>query len=200
MYVIMTKDFLKEVDTNVTSATYFVLQIIYVPILTIRTILLVKNQTKIRWCWIVRRSYLHCQFRYCVSRFIKLMNIVAYVIGFSAGLLLGGYIENKLAIGYITYQVSLLDRCNELVDELRHSGFGVTVFEGEGINSIRYRLDIVAKRSREKELLEIINEIAPKAFMSSYEIRSFKGGYLTKAMKKRALMKRKMNMHRKKEE
>ena len=78
------------------------------------------------------------------------MNIVAYVIGFSAGLLLGGYIENKLAIGYITYQVSLLDRCNELVDELRHSGFGVTVFEGEGINSIRYRLDIVAKRSREK--------------------------------------------------
>ncbi|MGQ0518225.1 DUF2179 domain-containing protein, partial [Bacillus sp. D-CC] len=48
-----------------------------------------------------------------------------------------------------------------------------------------------AKRSREKELLEIINEIAPKAFMSSYEIRSFKGGYLTKAMKKRALMKKK---------
>ncbi|PGR48372.1 hypothetical protein COC44_30575, partial [Bacillus cereus] len=38
---------------------------------------------------------------------------------------------------------------------------------------------------------EIINEIAPKAFMSSYEIRSFKGGYLTKAMKKRALMKKK---------
>ena len=51
--------------------------------------------------------------------------------------------------------------------------------KAEGINSIRYRLDIVAKRSREKELLEIINEIAPKAFMSSYEIRSFKGGYLT---------------------
>ena len=33
--------------------------------------------------------------------------------------------------------------------------------------------------------------------MSSYEIRSFKGGYLTKAMKKRALMKRKIIMHRK---
>ena len=117
------------------------------------------------------------------------MNIVAYVIGFSAGLLLGGYIENKLAIGYITYQVSLLDRCNELVDELRHSGFGVTVFEGEGINSIRY-LRYRCKNVPEKELLEIINEIAPKAFMSSYEIRSFKGGYLTKAMKKRALMKK----------
>lgn len=31
------------------------------------------------------------------------MNIVVYVIGFSVGLLLGGYIENKLVIGYIMY-------------------------------------------------------------------------------------------------
>ncbi|MDR4345206.1 DUF2179 domain-containing protein, partial [Bacillus anthracis] len=133
----------------------FVLQIIYVPILTIRTILLVKNQTRSAAAVGLLEGAI-----YIVSLGIVFqdlsnwMNIVAYVIGFSAGLLLGGYIENKLAIGYITYQVSLLDRCNELVDELRHSGFGVTVFEGEGINSIRYRLDIVAKRSREKELLE----------------------------------------------
>ena len=170
----------------------FVLQIIYVPILTIRTILLVKNQTRsAAGVGLLEGAIYIVSLGIVFQDLSNWMNIVAYVIGFSAGLLLGGYIENKLAIGYITYQVSLLDRCNELVDELRHSGFGVTVFEGEGINSIRYRLDIVAKRSREKELLEIINEIAPKAFMSSYEISSFKGEYLTKAMKKRALMKKK---------
>ena len=64
------------------------------------------------------------------------MNIVAYVIGFSAGLLLGGYIENKLAIGYITYQVSLLDRCNELVDELRHSDLALLYLKAKVL--IRY--------------------------------------------------------------
>jgi len=170
----------------------FVLQIIYVPVLTIRTILLVKNQTRsAAGVGLLEDAIYIVSLGIVFQDLSNWMNIIAYVIGFSAGLLLGGYIENKLAIGYITYQVSLLDRCNELVDELRHAGFGVTVFEGEGINSIRYRLDIVAKRSREKELLEIINRIAPKAFMSSYEIRSFKGGYLTKAMKKRALMKKK---------
>ncbi|PGC46933.1 hypothetical protein COM24_27615 [Bacillus toyonensis] len=174
----------------------FVLQIIYVPVLTIRTILLVKNQTRsAAGVGLLEGAIYIVSLGIVFQDLSNWMNIVAYVIGFSAGLLLGGYIENKLAIGYITYQVSLLDRCNELVDELRHCGFGVTVFEGEGINSIRYRLDIVAKRSREKELLEIINEIAPKAFMSSYEIRSFKGGYLTKAMKKRALLKKKKDDH-----
>jgi uncharacterized protein YebE (UPF0316 family) len=73
------------------------------------------------------------------------------------------------------------------VNALRTAGFGVTVFEGEGINTARYRLDIVAKRSRENELLEIIEGFEPKAFLMSYEIRSFKGGYLTKSMKKRAI-------------
>ena len=171
----------------------FLLQIIYVPILTIRTILLVKNQTKSAAGVGLLEAVIYIVSLGIVFQDLSnMMNIVAYVLGFSAGLLLGGYIENKLAIGYITYNVSLLERCDELVTTLRHAGFGVTVFIGEGINSERYRLDIIAKRSREKELLEIINEIAPKAFMASYEIRTFKGGYLTKAMKKkRALMKKK---------
>ena len=50
----------------------FVLQIIYVPILTIRTILLVKNQTRSAAGVGLLEGDLHCQFRYCVSRFIKL--------------------------------------------------------------------------------------------------------------------------------
>ena len=165
----------------------FLLQIIYVPILTIRTILLVKNQTKSAAGVGLLEGIIYIVSLGIVFQDLSnIWNIVAYVIGFSVGLLLGGYIERKLAIGYITYNVSLLDKCNDLVEALRSSGFGVTVFEGEGINdTTRFRLDIVAKRSREKEFLEIVNTIASKAFMASYEIRSFKGGYLTKVMKRK---------------
>lgn len=163
----------------------FLLQIIYVPVLTLRTILLVKNQAKS-----AAGAGLFEGLIYIVSLGIVFkdlsnwMNIVAYVIGFSVGLLLGGYIENKLALGFITYNVSLMERCDPLVETLREAGFGVTVFVGEGINSSRYRLDILSKRSREKEFLRIVEEYTPKAFMASYEIRSYKGGYLTKGMKK----------------
>ncbi|MBD1383578.1 DUF2179 domain-containing protein [Metabacillus arenae] len=164
----------------------FLLQIIYVPVLTIRTILLVKNQTKsAAGVGLLEGGIYIVSLGIVFQDLSNVWNITAYVIGFSIGLLLGGYIERKLAIGYVTYNVSLLEKCEELVSALRSSGFGVTVFEGEGIDSIRYRLDIVAKRSRERELLEIINRNTPKAFMVSYELRSFKGGYLTKAMKKR---------------
>ncbi|WP_028400687.1 DUF2179 domain-containing protein [Ectobacillus panaciterrae] len=164
----------------------FLLQIVYVPVLTIRTILLVKNQTRsAAGVGLLEGAIYIVSLGIVFQDLSNFLNIFAYVIGFSAGLLLGGYIERKLAIGYITYNVSLLERCEELVSALRQAGFGVTVFEGEGINSVRYRLDVVAKRSREAEFLDIINQIAPKAFMASYEIRSFRGGYLTKSMKKR---------------
>lgn len=166
----------------------FILQLIFVPVLTIRTILLVKNQTKsAAGVGLLEGIIYIISLGIVFQDLSNLYNIIAYVIGFSIGLLLGGALERKLAIGFITYQANILDKNAELVNALRTAGFGVTVFEGEGINTARYRLDIVAKRSREYELLEIIEGFEPKAFLMSYEIRSFKGGYLTKSMKKRAI-------------
>ncbi|PGT78091.1 MULTISPECIES: DUF2179 domain-containing protein [Bacillaceae] len=166
----------------------FVLQLIYVPVLTIRTILLVKNQTKsAAGVGLLEGIIYIVSLIFVFQDLSNMYNIVAYVVGFSVGLLLGGALERKLAIGYITYQANILDKNMELVNALRTAGFGVTVFEGEGINTARFRLDIVAKRSREKELLHIIDQHEPKAFLMSYEIRSFKGGFLTKSMKKRAV-------------
>jgi uncharacterized protein YebE (UPF0316 family) len=48
----------------------------------------------------------------------------------------------------------------------------------------RYRLDIIAKRTREKELMVTLKQEAPKAFIVVYEPTNFKGGYLVKNMQK----------------
>jgi len=166
----------------------FALQLIYVPVLTIRTILLVKNQTKsAAGVGLLEGIIYIVSLIFVFQDLSNIYNIIAYVVGFSVGLLLGGALERKLAIGFITYQANILAKNMDLVNALRTAGFGVTVFEGEGINTARFRLDIVAKRSREKELLQIIDHFEPKAFLLSYELRSFKGGYLTKSMKKRAV-------------
>ncbi len=180
---------IKEInDLMLGALLIFVLQLIYVPVLTIRTILLVKNQTKsAAGVGLLEGIIYIVSLIFVFQDLSNIYNIIAYVVGFSVGLLLGGALERKLAIGYITYQANILDKNMDLVNSLRTAGFGVTVFEGEGINTARFRLDIVAKRSREKELLLIIDQFEPKAFLMSYEIRSFRGGYLTKSMKKRAI-------------
>jgi len=69
---------------------------------------------------------------------------------------------------------------------LRDEGFGVTVFVGEGRNGAkRYRLDILVKRNRVQELLDILERKVPKAFVVAYEPTNFKGGYLVKSMKRK---------------
>lgn len=110
--------------------------------------------------------------------------LIVYALGFGIGMMIGGAIENKLAIGYNNLMVNLMEKNMELINYLRNEGFGVTVYEGEGRDSKRYRLDILTKRSREEELIQIIEEYEPKAFIISYEARRFKGGFLVNSMKK----------------
>ncbi|MCI1695194.1 DUF2179 domain-containing protein [Aneurinibacillus aneurinilyticus] len=168
-----------------TALLIFGMQLILMPIVTLRTILLVKNETKKASAIGVLEAVINVlSLGIVFSDMSRIINIAAYALGFGCGLYIGGLVEKKLAIGYVTYQVSLLDKNYELIDTLRKAGFGVTIFETEGISARRSRLEVLAKRTREKELLTIINEIAPKAFVVSYEARTFKGGYLTKVMKK----------------
>lgn len=164
----------------------FLMQLSLLPIVTLRTILLVKGETrKASVIGVVEAAINVLSLGIVFQDMSNIWNIIAYAIGFGVGLLLGGVLENKLAIGYVTHQINLLDRSEKLVNRLREEGFGVTVYQGEGReDNSRYRLDVLAKRSREKELLRIVDEIAPKAFLVSFEIRSFRGGYLTKSMKK----------------
>jgi uncharacterized protein YebE (UPF0316 family) len=112
--------------------------------------------------------------------------MAAYAIGFGVGLYIGQMIEQKLAIGYVSIEVNILNKNDQLTDRLREVGFSVSTAEVEGMNEAkRYRLDCTARRDREQEFIKIVSSYEPSAFIVSYEPRNFKGGYITKAMKKR---------------
>ena len=70
---------------------------------------------------------------------------IVYAVGFGVGLYLGTRIENKLAIGYTTLYVNLLDKNEELIEALRSKGLGVTIYEGNGRDSKRYQIRNIDK-------------------------------------------------------
>ena len=115
------------------------------------------------------------------------LQMFVYALGFAIGLIVGIQIENKIAIGYTSIMVNIRELNQELVDKLRESGYGVTIFIGQGKDSARYRLDILAKRSRENELMSLIEEYEPSAFVLAYEPTRFKGGYMETMMRKNSL-------------
>lgn len=163
----------------------FALQLIYVPVLTLRTIFLVKNMSVAASSFGVLEALVYVfGLSLVFSGHQSIAEMIVYAVGFGVGLYIGTRIENRLAIGYTTLVVNLMERNEALIELLRNKGFGVTVFEGMGRDSKRYQLEILTKRSRENEVMDLIEEHEPKAFIISYEPRRFKGGFLVKSMKK----------------
>lgn len=164
----------------------FALQLVYVPIMTLRTIFLVKNMSVAASSFGVLEALTYVLGLSLVfSGHKSLLQMLVYAVGYGVGFFIGTKIETKLAIGYTSLSVNLMEMNEELIRILRDLGFGVTVFEGMGRDSKRYQLEILTKRNREEEVFALIEEHEPKAFIISYEPRRFKGGFLVKAMKRR---------------
>lgn len=113
----------------------------------------------------------------------KPINIAAYCIGFGLGVYAGSRIEEYLALGYLTVQVIVDSVQEHLPAQIRALGYGVTSWAAEGKDGKRLVMQVLVKRSRERELMKQIQELAPKAFVISHEPKSFKGGFWVKRIK-----------------
>ncbi|WP_065409657.1 DUF2179 domain-containing protein [Pseudobacillus wudalianchiensis] len=155
------------------------LQLIYVPLLTLRTIFLVRNLTALASIFGVMEILVYV---FGLSLVFggdqSVAAMVVYAVGFGVGIIYGIKIEKKLAIGYILVIINTQSKNDELIDTLKNNGFGFTLFVGEGRDSKRYKLDVLTKRNRESELIATVEKFEPQAFIMSYEPTYFKGGFL----------------------
>ncbi len=165
-----------------------VIQLIYVPLLTLRTITMVKNM-KVRAAAFGFMEALIYVFGLAIvfTGERSILQMVVYALGFSLGLFAGVFVEQKLAIGYTSFHVNINHQNPELVTVLRERGYGVTAFDGYGKESQRVRLDILTQRKHEKKLMDLILSYEPDAFIVAYEPKMFRGGYMTQLMQSRMM-------------
>ena len=172
-----------------------IVQLLYVPMLSLRTISMVKNLKVLTATFGFLEAIIYIfGLSVVLSGDQSFLEMGVYAIGFSLGLIAGIIVEQKLAIGYSSFQVNINHENEDLVSELRYKGYGVTTFIGEGFTSHRLRLDILTKRKKEDELLNLILSHEPNAFIISYEPKMFKGGYLSDIMKRKISLPKKNNV------
>ncbi|KIL53075.1 DUF2179 domain-containing protein [Jeotgalibacillus campisalis] len=164
----------------------FVAQLIFVPVLTLRTIMMVKGMKEKAAALGTLEGIIYVMALGLVfSDLANYLNMAAYALGFGIGVYIGQILEQKLAIGFVSIEVNITSKNEELITNLRSDGFSVSTSEVEGMNEARrYRLDCTARRDREQEFIRVVSKYEPSAFIVSYEPRNFKGGYITKAMRK----------------
>ncbi len=108
-----------------------------------------------------------------ISQVIQDLNdpflIFGYALGFAARTIMGSYIENTIAIGDIVVRIFVpKDSDSEKVaEELRTNGLGVTIINGEGMQGEVTIAWCVTPRKRLKEVMKIVSEITPDAYVTT---------------------------------
>ncbi|WP_126424617.1 DUF2179 domain-containing protein [Brevibacillus marinus] len=158
------------------------IQILYVALNSLRLVLMIKGRKLLAASISTIEIFVYITGLALVLDHLETgLGIIVYSASYGLGILIGIYIEHKIALGYITLQV-ISENEFEMASSLREQGYGVTTWVGNGATGHRMVYLILAKRKEYNHLQSIIQKIDPKAFIISYEPTHFVGGFWTKKL------------------
>jgi uncharacterized protein YebE (UPF0316 family) len=92
--------------------------------------------------------------------------VVAYAGGFATGVVVGGWVEERLALGYRTVHVWNANSQVDVTAHLRAGGFRVTRLSGAGRSGqVEVCVSIIRRRALSR-LRRAIEEVTPRAFIT----------------------------------
>ena len=160
----------------------FVIQIVYVSCSTLRVILMLKGQKYYAAALSTVEITIYVLGLNLVLQYLDhVLSLVIYAVGYGLGILTGSWIEEKIALGYVTLKVITNKVDGAMTSALREGGYGVTSWIGSGRDGERLVLEVLARRKSQNKLYRTILEVDPKAFVVTMEPRRLHGGFWTKS-------------------
>ena len=108
---------------------------------------------------------------------LNVLTVIGYALGFGAGVIIGMFVEERLAIGHVMFRIYSAEFGIAIAAALRAAGFAVTEFTARGrdgtvtvVNSAVARRDIRAVQG-------IILKVDPAAFITVDEVRPLQRGF-----------------------
>jgi uncharacterized protein YebE (UPF0316 family) len=108
---------------------------------------------------------------------LNFWTVLGYALGFAAGVMVGMFAEERLAIGHAMLRVYSPSLGAAIAEAMRSSGYAVTEIMGRGkegkitvVNSVVSRRDVPSVRG-------IIDGVDPNAFITIDEVHPLQHGY-----------------------
>lgn len=99
-----------------------------------------------------------------------------YAAGFATGNYFGILLEEKLAMGYVSLRLITKRPADDLIEEIKGRGYGLTYMPATGSTGDVHVLFITLKRSELPHLTKVINLLNPKAFYTVEDMKAVKEG------------------------
>ena len=162
----------------VSALTVFLLRIVDVSLYTMRLMMVMRGRKALAFVFAFFQSLgFVVAMKLVFSDLGNWGKVAGYSAGFATGLIIGMALENRLAVGYTRLRIISPQRGSALVDELRQAGFAVTEIPGIGKEGAISLLNCTIKRRDLPQVIEVIADIDPQAFITSEAVRSAWRGF-----------------------
>ena len=107
----------------------------------------------------------------------NLPNLLAYAGGFATGNVVGMWVEERIAVGFVNLRVISPLRGAAVAAGLREDGYAVTEFSGRGRDGTVTLLDISVRRKNAKQVRAIVETLDQNAFITSENLQPVRKGF-----------------------
>ena len=171
-------EYLLSVELWLAAALIFGLRVVNMALDTVRALMVMRNQKKLVWILGFLQTII---FVYALNTVIddlgNIVNLMAYSAGFASGNVVGMWIEEKIAMGYVRVQVISSKYGSALVDALRSHSYGVTEFPGRGKDGAVSMISTGVLRKDVQKVLDLVNEIDQEAFITTENLQPIRRGF-----------------------
>jgi uncharacterized protein YebE (UPF0316 family) len=112
------------------------------------------------------------------------MCYLAYGLGFAAGNYIGIYFEEKLSLGTVLIRVVSKSDTSSLINRMREENFGASLVDIEGMTGKQKMIFTIVKRIDLKDVMRLIQEYNPQAFVTIEDVKTAQEGYFRLARKR----------------
>jgi uncharacterized protein YebE (UPF0316 family) len=160
------------------AALIFVLRVINMALDTLRIRMMARGKKGLAFVFGVVETLI---FVYTLSSVFEdidnWINTLAYAFGFATGSVVGMWLEERMAVGYIHLRVISPNHGLELAHTLRDRGFAVTEYEGRGRDGAVVILSLSVKRKNANKVRAIVEQEDENAFITSEDLQPVRRGF-----------------------
>lgn len=161
----------------------FALEALYVSVTTVRWIILVRGRRFLAAFISFFELILYVvALGMVVTKLDDPLRVVVYALGYAVGALAGSWAEEQLALGFTVFHI-IAQPGSPVAQKLRDAGLGVTVWDAKGREGDRLVLMAVARRRWSRDVVRLVEQVDPTAFVVRTEPQAFKGGFLLRYIK-----------------
>lgn len=156
----------------------FALRVIDMTFDTLRMLFVVRGRKALAWVLGFFQSVIFViAITTVLSNLNNPLNIVGYAAGFATGNVVGMFIEERLAIGYVKLSIISSGRGAVLAQGLREAGFAVTEIPARGRDGMVSMLSVSVRRREVMKAESLVHKNDADAFVIAEDVRPLRRGF-----------------------